>query len=132
MAGTNNTPFTPNADITAQMTGSGAPVPGAISPTYAATQAIGSILQYSRYVRLLGVNATSATATITTTFVAAAGAIMSVSCEASGGTVTYTFSTGFKVSDTAVATVGTAMTVNFRSNGTSWVESGRSAAIALA
>src|SRR5689334_11669948 len=98
---TNNTAFSPNADKTAQITGSGQPVPGAISPTFAATQDISNILNYSTYVRLLGVNATSSTATVTTTNVQNAGARLSVSCEATGGTVTYTFSTGFKVSATA-------------------------------
>lgn len=128
--GVNNTAFSPNADMVAQITGSGQPVPGAISPTYAAAQEIGAILQYSRFVIIDGVNATSATCTITTTFVGTPGAILSVAVRGGGGTVTATFSTGFKVSATAAATIGTLMTVNFRSNGTNWVETGRSLAIA--
>ena len=128
--GLNNTAFSPNADKTAQLTGSGEPVPGAISPTFAATVDVSNILNYSTYVRIIGVNATSATCTITTTVVGNAGAILAVACEGSDGTVTYTFSTGFKVSATAAATVGTAMTVTFRSNGTNWIEAGRSLAIA--
>lgn len=129
--GINNTAFSPNADKTAQVTGSGQPVPGSVSPTFAATQDISSILNYSTYVRLLGVNATSSTATVTTTNVANAGALLTVSCEASDGTVTYTFSTGFKVSATAAPTIGTALSVTFRSNGTNWVEISRSLAIAI-
>lgn len=130
MAGTNNTPFSFNSDMVAQHTGTGGPVPGAVSPTYAATQAIGSILQYSRWVIIDGVNATSATCTITTTFVGPSGSQLAVAVRGGGGTVTATFSTGFKVSATAAATIGTLMTVTFRSNGTNWVESGRSLAIA--
>jgi hypothetical protein len=130
MAGTNNTPFSFNSDIVAQHTGTGAPVPGPISPTYAATQAIGGILQYCGFVLIDGVNATSATCTITTTYVARAGAQIAVAVRGGGGTVTATFSTGFKTSATAAATIGTLMTVSFRSNGTNWVESGRSLAIA--
>lgn len=132
MAGTNNTPFTPNADITAQMTGSGAPVPGAVALTYAATQAIAPILQYSRYVEINGVNTTSATTTVSTTFVALKGArlIVNVKADASG-TVTATFGTGFKSTGTVAATLSTNFPVSFVSNGTAWVETGRpTAAIA--
>lgn len=129
MAGTNNTPFSFNSDIVAQITGTGAPVPGAVSPTYAATQAVGGILQYSSYVLIDGVNATSATCTITSTYVAPKGARCAIAVRGGGGTVTATFSTGFKVSATAAATSGTLMTVSFISNGTNWVESARSLAI---
>jgi type IV secretory pathway TrbL component len=133
MAGTNNSPFTPNADKVAQLTGSGAPVPGTVSPTFAAAVALAAVLQYSTYVRMLGVSTVSSTCTLTTAGAAPVGAFLSVSCEASAsGTVTYTFGTGFKASATAAATVTTAMTVNFRGNGTNWVEIGRSLAISLA
>ncbi len=129
--GVNNTAFSPNSDKVAQLTGSGAPVPGVISPTFAAAVVLDAILNYAGYVRILGVNATSSTCSITTVNVPAAGALLAVSCEATGGTVTYTFSTGFKVSATAAATTGTAMTVNFRSNGANWIEVSRSLAIAI-
>ena len=69
--GVNNTAFSPNSDIIAQLTGTGGPVPGAVSLTYAATQAVASILQYSRYVEINGSNTTSATTTVTTTTPAA-------------------------------------------------------------
>src|SRR5271154_386343 len=128
--GVNNTAFSVNPDKLAQLVGSGGPVPGPISPTFAAAVVLDSILNYANYVRIIGVNATSATCSITTSNIPLAGALLSVSCETSAtGTVTYTFSTGFKVSATAAATTLTAMTVNFRSNGTNWVEEGRSLAI---
>ncbi len=131
--GINNTAFSPNADKTAQITGSGGPVPGSVSPTFAATVALDTVLNYSTYVRMLGVSTVSSTCTLTSSNVAAAGAILDVACEASSsGTVTYTFSTGFKVSATAAATLSTSMTVSFRSNGTYWVEKGRSLAISIA
>jgi hypothetical protein len=124
--GVNNNAFSPNADIVAQVTGSGQPVPGALSLTYSATQAIGPILQYSRYVEINGSNTTSATTTVTTTFVATAGANLVVNVLAdSTGTVTATFSTGFKAVGTAAATASTNFPVEFVSNGVAWVEMGR-------
>ncbi len=132
MSGTNNTPFTPNADITAQITGTGAPVPGAVTLTYAATQDITALLRYSRYVKITGSNTTSATTTITSNFVAPAGArlVVNVTADATG-TVTATFSTGFKVVTTVAATLSTNFPVDFVSNGTNWVEVARpTAAIA--
>ncbi len=128
--GINNTAFSPNADKTAQMTGSGQPVPGSISPTFAATVSLDAVLNYTTYVRMLGVSTVSSTCTLTSSNVAGSGARLSISCEASAsGTVTYTFGTGFKPSTTAAATLSTAMTVNFISNGTNWVEVSRSLAI---
>jgi len=121
--GVNNTPFSPNPDLTAQITGSGQPVPGKLSLTYAATQAIEPILQYSRYVEIAGVNTTSATCTVTTAFVATPGARLIINTKAdSSGTVTTTFGTGFKSTGTCAATSSTNFPVEFVSNGTAWVE----------
>ena len=130
--GTNNTAFSPNADITAQITGSGAAVPGPVALTYSATQAIGPILQYSRYAEINGSNTTSAACTVTTTTVALAGAGLTVNVKADAtGTVTATFSTGFKTTGTVAATTSTNFPVKFVSNGTNWVEVARpTAAIA--
>lgn len=116
------------ADKIAQLLNIGNPPNINVSPTYAATMDISQSIQASGYVRLLGTTA-SATCTVTTTSIGNVGALLSLSCEAVGGTNTYTFSTGFKPSTTAAATTGTAMTVNFRSNGTNWVEVSRSLAI---
>jgi len=129
--GVNNTAFSVNPDKLAQLVGSGGPVPGVISPTYASAVVLDSILNYANYVRIIGVNATSATCSISTANIPLAGAILSVSCESSStGTCTYTFGSGFKSSGTAAATTLTAMTVTFRSNGTNWIEICRSLAIA--
>ncbi len=130
--GVNNTPFSFNPDLAAQLLGSGAPVPGAVALTYAATQAIEKILQYSRYVEINGSNTTSATTTITTLTVALAGAFLIVNVKADAtGTVTATFSTGFKSTGTVAATASTNFPVLFVSNGTAWVEVARpTAAIA--
>lgn len=130
--GLNNTAFSPNPDIVAQLTGTGAPVPGAVALTYAATQAIEKLLQYSRYIEIAGSNTVSATCTITTAYVAPAGSLLVVNVKAdSSGTVTATFSTGFKVVTTVAATLSTNFPVLFVSNGTAWVEVARpTAAIA--
>lgn len=130
--GVNNTAFSFNPDLAAQVLGSGGAVPGAVALTYAATQAIGPILQYSRYVEINGVNSTSATCTVTTTMVALAGAHLIVNVKADAtGTVTATFSTGFKSTGTVAATASTNFPVLFVSNGTNWVEVARpTAAIA--
>lgn len=130
--GLNNTPFSPNPDITAQLTGTGQPVPGALALTFAALQAIAPILQYSRYVEINGVSTVSATTTVSTTFVASPGSILIVNTKASAsGTVTTTFGTGFKSTGTCAATASTNFPVHFVSNGTAWVEVARpTAAIA--
>lgn len=124
--GVNNTAFSPNPDITAQITGTGQPVAGAISLTYSATQAIAPILLYSRYVEINGVSTVSATTTVTTGFVATPGAHLIVNVLASAsGTVTATFSTGFKATGTVAATASTNFPVLFVSNGVAWVEVAR-------
>jgi len=131
-SGYTNTAFSPNPDITAQITGSGQPNPTAASLTYAATQAIGSLLLGSRYVEINGSNTTSATCTVTTTLIANAGAHLIVNVKADAtGTVTATFSTGFKSTGTVAATSSTNFPVLFVSNGTAWGEVARpTAAIA--
>lgn len=118
------------ADKIAQLLNIGNPPNINVTPTYAATMDISQSVAASGYVRLLGTTV-SATCTVTTTSIGLKGALLAVSCEAVGGTNTYTFSTGFKVSGTAAPTDGTALTVNFRSNGTNWVEVSRSLAIAI-
>ena len=128
--GLTNTAFSFNPDKVAQFFGSGNPPPGAISPTFAAAVVLDSIINYANVIRILGVNATSSTCAVTTTNVGLSGATLVVICEATGGTVTYTFGAGFKTSATAAATTGTSMTVTFHSNGTNWVEASRSLAIA--
>lgn len=132
MAGQNNTAFSPDADIVAQMTGTGAPTPGyngpatigaGVRPVYAATIALAPFLQKSRYVEIPGSNTTSAACTVSTTNVGTRGArlIVNVLADATG-TVTITFGTGFKSTGTVAATASTNFPVEFVSNGVAWVE----------
>ena len=123
-----NTAFSFNPDPIAQFTGTGAAIPYAL--TYAATQPIAPLLVGgARYIQVNGVNATSATTTVSTTYVLPAGAQIQVAVRATGGTITATFGTGFKPSATAAPTVGLSIIVDFTSDGTNFVESGRSAAV---
>lgn len=125
-----NTPFTPNADKVAQFTGSGNPPAVSSVPVYAAAINLNQILVNTTFARIPGVNATSAACAVTSTYVGPIGARISVMCASvAAGTVTYTFGAGFKVSATAAATTLTAMTVNFISDGTNWIEVSRSLAI---
>ncbi len=139
MPGPANTAFSPDPNLVAQITGSGQPNPGYTgpatigagnAPVYAAAIALAAFIVASRYIVINGVSATSATVSLTTTYVAPAGARLIVVINASGGTITATFSTGFRPSATAAPTVGASMTVEFVSNGTVWLESSRSAIVA--
>ena len=133
-----NTAFSPNPDITCQITGTptattpgftGDPSIGAgVAPTYAATISLEPFLQNSRFVLINGVSATSATTTLNTTFVAPAGATLLIQVNASGGTITATFGTGFRKTGTLAPTVGTSMLIEFVSDGITWNEIGRTSA----
>lgn len=124
----NNSAFSFNPDIVAQMSGSGKPVPGTVTPTFAASMALAAVLLYSRYVRILGVSTVSATVDLTTTFVAPAGARLTVQVDNSAsGTVTATFGTGFRSTGTVAPTASKSILVDFSSDGITWNEVGRSA-----
>ena len=126
-----NTAFSFNPDPVAQFTGTGAPIVN-YSPTYAATQAIApQLVAGARCILINGVNSVSATTTVSSTYVLPFGAQLQIIVKATGGTVTATFGTGFKPSATAAPTVGTQITVDFTSDGTNLVETGRSLAIAF-
>ena len=128
-SGVNNTTFSPNPDITAQITGTGNPIPGTVNPPFAASIALEPYLASSRFIQVLGVSSVSATSTLTTAFVANPGAHLTVQCNASSsGTVTYTFSTGFKSTGTAAPTASTRLLVLFVSDGTTWNEVARTSA----
>lgn len=124
----NNTPFSPNADLTAQLTGSGQPVPGTVLATYVASgnTDITPLLQYTRYVRIVTATGNS---TVITSFVASPGGILLVQIDNdSGGARTITFSTGFRATATVVGTASKAFGLVFVSDGTNWIEFARSAA----
>jgi hypothetical protein len=134
MAGTINTPFTPDADITAQLTGTGRPNPGfngattigaGFAPVYAATIELSPFLQKSRFVSIV-TTAAIGNATLTTLFVPAAGAQLAIQIlnDASGAR-TITFGTGFRAAATVVGTASKIFVVEFVSDGTTWNELGR-------
>lgn len=124
--GINNTAFSPNADITAQLTGTGQPVPGNVTVTYvpSGNTDITTILQFSRFVAMT--TATGNT-TVLTSFVASPGGILNVQVtnDASGAR-TITFGTGFRATGTLVGTNSKILLVSFVSDGTTWNESSRS------
>jgi len=136
MAGIKNTPFTPDADITAQITGTGQPTPGftgaasigaGITPVYAASIELAPFLQKSRNIQI---NTTSGVgnATLTAAFVPASGStlIIQVNNDATAAR-TITFGTGFRPTGTVVGTNSKAILVSFTSDGTTWNEKARSA-----
>lgn len=124
---TNNTPFSPNADLTAQVTGSGGPVPGSVKPTYAATMALDAVMLYSRYVEIVTTSAVG-NATLTTGVGANPGARLIIQIDNdSGGARTITFGTGFRSTGTVVGTASKIFVVEFCSDGLTWNEVARSA-----
>lgn len=96
------------------------------APTYAATMALD--LANNAYAFINGLNSTSPTSTVTATTGGVLGQYCAVMIKDTGG-VTVTFSTNFKVSATVNPTTGKTITIEFMSNGTNWIEIGRSAAI---
>jgi hypothetical protein len=126
--GVNNTTFAPNADLVAQLTGSGQPVPGTVLATYVASgnTDITALLQYTRYVRIITATGNS---TVISSFVASPGGLLFVQIDNdSGGARTITFSTGFRATGTVVGTASKAIVVAFVSDGTNWIEYARSVA----
>lgn len=113
------TPSRLNSDAVAQLLGQMSVAP--TLPTFAAAVAIPP---GSPVVQINGVNGTSATCAVTA---GNAYGILIVVCKASGGTVTYTFGTGFKSTGTAAPTVGTTIVVAFIGDGTNYFEFARSA-----
>lgn len=125
--GLNNTAFSPNADKVAQITGSGVAIPTNITPTYAATIALDSILIGSNFV--LVVTTSLGAATLTTGYVPNAGAQASIQINNdAGGARTITFGTGFRSTGTVTGTQSKAILVTFTSDGTTWNEDGRTSA----
>lgn len=124
--GVNNTAFSPNPDITAQLTGTGQPVPGNVTATYvpSGNTDITSILRFSRFVAMTTATGNS---TVLTSYVPNAGGLLTVQVtnDASGAR-TITFGTGFRATGTLVGTNSKILLVSFASDGTTWNETGRS------
>lgn len=138
MAGIKNTAWSPDADITAQITGTGQPTPGyngpttigaGFTPVYAATIELSPFLQKSRFI-LLTTTSGVGNATLTTLFVPSAGCQLYIQINNDAGAArTITFTTGFRTTATVVGTASKAAIIEFTSDGTTWNESGRSLVI---
>lgn len=136
MAGLNNTAWSPDSDLTAQITGSGKATPGyngpasigaGFTPVYAATIELSPFLMKSRFVQI--VTTAGLDSTLTTLFVAAAGAILNIQINnPTGGSRIITFGTGFRPTGTVTDTAAHIFLVQFVSDGLTWNEVARSAA----
>ena len=126
--GVNNTAFSPNADLTAQITGSGQAVPGAVVPTLASTIALDALLFYTRFVSITN-TAGVASPTVTTGLIPNPGAHLVVQFnQYSGGSGSLTFSTGFRSTGTVTPSSAKAILVHFVSDGTTFNEVARTSA----
>lgn len=135
MPAVKNTPFTPNPDIVAQLSGSGAAPAGftgsstlgaGFAPAYAATIELAPFLQTTRYIDIV-TNSTIGNATLTAAFVPPAGGLLTVEIDNDATAArTITFSTGFRSTGTVTGTNSKAIVVAFVSNGTTWNEFSRS------
>jgi len=124
--GITNTAFSPNPDKTAQLTGSGQPVPGSVVATLAATIALDAYQVSSNYVSITNTAAISAVS-VTSGSVPAAGGLLFVKfIQYSGGSGALTFSTGFKSTGTVTPSSVSFIVVAFVSDGTNYCEFARS------
>jgi len=124
--GVNNTAFSPNADFTAQITGSGQPVPGAVAATLAATIAIDSLVMTTKFITITNTAGTSAVSVTCGLIPNAGGRLVIQFNEYSGGSGALTFSTGFRSTGTLTPGSAKARLVEFVSDGTTYNEVSRS------
>jgi hypothetical protein len=114
---TNNTAFSPNADMVAQITGSGAAVPGTTVATYAiaGNTDISAIMQYSRFVQM---TTGAGNTTVITSAVLKPGALLTVQVTNDAAAArTITFGTGFRTNATLVGTNSKTLLIGFISDG---------------
>ena len=123
---TNNTAFSPNADLVAQLSGSGNLVPGTVAATYATNTDITAILQYSRFVQITTTNAVG-NSTVIFTGTAPRGLLIVEITNDAVQAETVTFGAGFRPTATVVGTNSKTISVAFFGNGTKFVEFARSA-----
>lgn len=117
-----NTAFTPNPDLVAQSSGSGNNIAGTVAIPYAATIALEKYLLGSRFFTI----ALTGALTLTTAFVANAGAHLILQLGSDGTGRTTTFSTGFRSTGTLAGTASDIFLIQFISDGTTWNELSRS------
>ena len=128
--GINNTPYDLNADLVAQLSGMGNAVAGSVSPTYAATTVLDTVMQYSRYIKIVTTSAVGNSSLTTLTGANPGGLLIIQVNNDAGGARTITFSTGFRSTGTLVGTASQAMVVCFVCDGTTWNEISRTTAYA--
>jgi hypothetical protein len=127
--GVNNTSFSPNADKTAQLTGSGFVVPGGVVATLAATIALDPYQVNSNFISITNTASISAVS-VTTGAVANPGGLLFIQFnEYTGGSGALTFSTGFRSTGTVTPTSAKAIIVAFVSDGTTYNEFARAASV---
>jgi len=127
--GVNNTSFDPNADKTAQLTGSGNVVPGGVVATLAATIALDSYQVNSNFISITNTASISAV-TVTSGAIANPGGLLFVQFnQYTGGSGALTFSTGFRSTGTVTPTSAKAIVVAFVSDGTTYNEFARAASV---
>lgn len=127
--GVNNTSFDPNADKTAQLTGSGNVVPGGVVATLAATIALDSYQVNSNFISITNTASISAVS-VTSGAIANPGGLLFVQFnQYTGGSGALTFSTGFRSTGTVTPTSAKAIVVAFVSDGTTYNEFARAASV---
>ena len=118
-SGNTNNAFTPDANLVAQITGSGNPIAGNTTATYVASgnTSITSILQYSRWVTMT--TATGNTTVLTSNSVVPAGGIVTIQINNDSSSArTITWGTGFRSNTTTVGVASKAQVCLFISDGT--------------
>jgi hypothetical protein len=129
--GVTNTTFDPNADLTAQITGSGNPVSAALSQTPSATPyAIDALLQQgTRYIEITTAASPGALSLTSSTTLNAGARLVIKVIQYSGGSAAVTFSTGFNSTGTVTPSSTNAILVEFVMGVSGkWVELGRTSA----
>lgn len=120
MAGINNTPFSPNADLTAQLTGSGQPISGTTAITATANTTITSYIAGSTPTRYLTITSNGANYNvICANSVVPAGGIVTLNLiNAAEAARTVTFLGGFRTNTTVVGVSSKLQMCMFVSDGT--------------
>ncbi len=113
--------FTSDPNKLAALTGKGSP--NLVAPAYAATMVIDENAGMFQQITMTGNLA------LNTVGPGVPGQELTIEFAASGGTRTATLGSNFRPTGTVAPTVGTSIVVEFKSNGTDFLEVGRSAAV---
>jgi hypothetical protein len=132
-----NTIWVPNPDSLCQLVGNGTGTPGytgpssigtSVVPVFATTIDLDPFIQNSTYVNLTGDNTNACTVSIASVKPAGAIFCLQFNSPAAGNTSVLTFGTGFRSTGTVQPTASKAILVTFRSDGTTYNETGRTSA----